>query len=79
MTEETLQTVLSDALAGKFDEPAECSESELSDLLCAYCPKGANVSAAHIFETSAGKETATCEQHANIAMTCMKHLRRIGA
>jgi len=55
------------------------SASELNTLLCVYCPKDAKVPAAHIFETSTGAETATCEQHANIAMTCMKHLRRVGA
>jgi hypothetical protein len=61
------------------EETPAAGLSELHDLLCDYCPKGAKVPAAHIFETSAGKETATCEQHANIAMTCMKHLRRLGA
>lgn len=45
-------------------------------VMCRYCTT--KTPASHVFETSTGKETYTCEQHANLAMTCMKHLRRIG-
>lgn len=43
-------------------------------VMCDYCKHLGDVPAAHEFETVTGARTFTCEQHTNIAMTCLKHI-----
>lgn len=43
---------------------------------CDFCTEIKN-KAKHVFKTPTGKEAYCCEQHANIALTCMQHLRAL--
>ena len=45
--------------------------------MCDYAHAGAKVPATNVFLTETGKETFCCDQHTNIALTCLRHVGQL--
>jgi len=71
-------TIEVSGMTDKLEEKtAEC-DSQLDMLvMCGWSNGGKQVLETNVFETSTGALCYCCEQHTNIALTCMKHLRKL--
>lgn len=62
------------------DNKAKCNDTRQNaqrPVMCGFYHAGANVPATNVFKTATGAECYCCEQHTNIALTCMTHLRKL--